>query len=64
MIFKTTQLQRVVFSLYGSEMLTAGSRVLLAVTFVFLFSPQRRPAIIAVAVVGALSLAICAALLR
>jgi hypothetical protein len=41
-----------------SQILTAGSRMLLAVGFVILYSPQRRPATTAVAA-GALVLAIC-----
>jgi hypothetical protein len=42
----------------NTQILTAGSRVLLAVAFVIVFSPQRRPAAIAVAI-GALVLGIC-----
>ena len=47
----------------NSQILSAGSRVLLAVGFVILYSPQRRPATAAVAV-GALVLAICLMLVR
>jgi hypothetical protein len=42
----------------NSQILTAGSRVLLAVGFVIVYSPQRRPVTIVVAV-AALVLAIC-----
>jgi hypothetical protein len=42
----------------NSQILTAGSHVLLAVGFVILYSPQRRPTTTAVAV-GALVLALC-----
>jgi len=47
----------------NSQIWTASSRVLLAVAFVISYSPQRRPATIAVAV-GALVLAICVMLVR
>jgi hypothetical protein len=47
----------------NNQILTAGSRVLLAVAFVIVYAPQRRPATIAVAV-GALSLAIWGALVK
>jgi hypothetical protein len=42
----------------NSQILTAGSHVLLAIGFVILYSPQRRPTTTAVAV-GALVLALC-----
>ena len=51
------------FTQPNTQILTAGSRVLLAVAFIFMYSTQRRPATIAVAV-GAILLAIWGALIK